>query len=257
LEKAVREANIQITGHIFHKSAQILAYADDVDIVATTKAALLEAFSALEKLAKKMGLKINQEKMKFMIVIPQKRERKAPALTSLKVEEYQFKQVESFIYLGTTVNTQNTIREEIKTKIMAANRSYFGLQKHLKSQLLSRTSKIQLYKTLIRPVIMYGSECWTLSQLDQQMVDGFERKVLRKIYSPVQDKGTWRSRYNDELYTLFKEPKLTTAIRLARLRWAGHVQRTGDDQMPKQLLYSKPRGERQVGSTKSTVMLGR
>jgi hypothetical protein len=70
--------------------------------------------------------------------------------------------------------------EEIKTRIMAANRSYLGLQKHLKSQLLSRTSKIQLYKTLIRPVIMYGSECWTLSQLDQQMVDGFERKVLEK-----------------------------------------------------------------------------
>jgi hypothetical protein len=137
-----------------------------------------------------MGLKINQEKMKFMLVISKKRERKAPALTPLKVGEYQFKQVESFTYLGTTVNTQNTIREEIQTRIMAANRSYFGLQKHLKSQLSSRTTKIQLYKTLIRPVIMYGSECWTLSQLDQQMVDGFERKVLRKIYGPVQDKGT-------------------------------------------------------------------
>jgi hypothetical protein len=165
----------------------------------------------------------------------------------LKVGEYQFKQVESFSYLGTTVNTQNTFREEIKTLIMAANRSYFGLQKHLKFQLLSKTTKIQLYKSLIRPVIMYGLECWTLSQLDQQMVDGFERKVLRKIYGPVQDKGTWRSRYNDELYMLFKEPKLTTAIRLARLCWAGHMQRLGDDQMPKQLLYTKPRGKSQVG----------
>jgi hypothetical protein len=79
------------------------------------------------------------------------------------------------------------------------------------------------------------------------MVDGFERKMLRKIYGPVQDKDTWRSRYNDELYTLFKEPKLTTAVRLARLHWAGHVQRMGDDQMPKRLLYTKPRGKRQVG----------
>jgi hypothetical protein len=92
LKKAVRKANIQITGHIFHRSAQILAYADDVDIVARTEAALIEAFSALEKSAKKMGLKINQEKKKFMLVIPQKRERKAPALTPLKAGEYQFKQ---------------------------------------------------------------------------------------------------------------------------------------------------------------------
>jgi sorting nexin-29 len=75
LERAVREANIQITGHTFHKSAQILAYADEVDIEARTKAALIEAFSALEKSAKKMGLKINQEKTKFMIVIPPKKRR--------------------------------------------------------------------------------------------------------------------------------------------------------------------------------------
>jgi hypothetical protein len=121
---------------------------------------------------------------------------------------------------------------------MDANRSYFGLQKHLKSKLLSRSTKTQLYKTLIRPVIIYGSECWTLSQLDQQMMDGFERKVLRKIYGPVQGKGTRRSTHNDELYTLFKESKLTTAIRLARLRCAGHVQLMGD---------TKPRGKRQVG----------
>jgi hypothetical protein len=45
---------------------------------------------------------------------------------------------------------------------------------------------------------------------------------------------------------LFKEPKLTTAIRLARLRRAGHMQHMGDDQMPKRLLYTKPRGKRQV-----------
>jgi hypothetical protein len=76
LEKAVREANTQITGHIFHKSAQILADADDVNMVARTKAALIEALSALEKSAKKMGLKINHEKTKFMLVIPPPPKRK-------------------------------------------------------------------------------------------------------------------------------------------------------------------------------------
>jgi hypothetical protein len=77
--------------------------------------------------AKKMGLKINQERTKFMLVIPPKRERKAPAVTPLKVGEYQFEQAESFTYLGTTVSTQNTVRKEIKSRIMAANRSYFVL----------------------------------------------------------------------------------------------------------------------------------
>jgi hypothetical protein len=77
LEKAIREANIQITGHIFHKLVQILAYADDVDTRARTKAALIEAFSALEKSAKKMGLRINQEKTKFMLVIPKNKRKES------------------------------------------------------------------------------------------------------------------------------------------------------------------------------------
>jgi hypothetical protein len=64
--------------------------------------------------------------------------------------EYKLERVESFIYLGTKVNIWNDISEEIKTRIITANRSCFGLQKHLKSRILSGTTKIQLFKTLVR-----------------------------------------------------------------------------------------------------------
>jgi hypothetical protein len=116
------------------------------------------------------------------------------------------------MYLGTKVSIWNDVSEEIKTRIMAANRSCFGLQKHLKFQILSRTTKIQLYKTIIKPSIMCGSECWTNSQPHEQKLDVFERKVLRRIYGPIPDSDTWRSRYNSELYASYKEPKLTTAM---------------------------------------------
>jgi hypothetical protein len=48
----------------------------------------------------------------------------APALSLLRIGKYKFKQVESFTYLGTKVNTKNNISEEIKTRIKAANRSF-------------------------------------------------------------------------------------------------------------------------------------
>jgi hypothetical protein len=59
LKKAAREANIQITGHVFNKSVQTLACADDVDIVTGSKAVLIQAFLALESAANRMGLSVN------------------------------------------------------------------------------------------------------------------------------------------------------------------------------------------------------
>jgi hypothetical protein len=76
----------------------------------------------------------------------------------------------------------------------------------------------------------------------------FERKVLRRIYGPIQGGDIWRSRYcNFELYALYKEPKLAIATRIAGLRWAGHVQRMEDEQMPKRLPHAKTSGRRNVG----------
>jgi hypothetical protein len=49
----------------------------------------------------------------------------------------------------------------------------------------------------------------------------FEREVLRKIFSPIQDTDQWRRRYNVELYQLYAEPDIVKWIRSARLRWLG------------------------------------
>jgi hypothetical protein len=49
------------------------------------------------------------------------------------------------------------------------------------------------------------------------MVDVFEWKILPRIYGPVKDRDQWRCRYNKELYDLFKEPRLSMIVRIARL----------------------------------------
>jgi hypothetical protein len=76
----------------------------------------------------------------------------------------------------------------------------------------------------------------THSRTNERVSYVFERKILRRIYGPVQDKGQWRSRYNKELYNLFKEPKLSTTIRIARLRWAGDVRRMDEEALPRRIM---------------------
>ena len=65
LGKVIRNAGIQTSGTIFYKSVQLLAYADDVDIIARYRAALKEAALLLERAAGEMDLKINEKKLRI------------------------------------------------------------------------------------------------------------------------------------------------------------------------------------------------
>jgi hypothetical protein len=91
---------------------------------------------------------------------------------------------------------------EITHRILMENKCYYGLKKQLQSRYLSRSAKCKLYKTLTRPVFLYGSESWTLNKDNEERLKTFERKILRKIYGPVNEGEIWRIRYNNELYKL-------------------------------------------------------
>jgi len=88
--------------------------------------------------------------------------------------------------------------------------------------------KEQLYRFLIRPVVLYGSETRPLRKMDEHRFIVFERKVLWKIYGQVKDKitGEWRRRKNMEMETLYGSSDILEIIRSKRLRWAGHAWRS-------------------------------
>ena len=112
--------------------------------------------------------------------------------------------------------------------------------------MLSQTTKLKLYNTLIVPVLIYGAEACTLTDSDKRMLDMFETKVLRTIYSPVCVDGEWRTRYNHELYSLYKDDQVTKKIRVQRLRWLGHLARIYDDYVAKRVFERNPEGRRSL-----------
>jgi len=108
----------------------------------------------------------------------------------------QSKGVAEFIYLGTLISNDNSIEKEIQKRILAGNRTYFAAISLFRSRLLSRATKIILYKTLIRLVVSYGVEAWTMTKKDEQALLAFERKIFRRIYGPKYENGEWKSRTN-------------------------------------------------------------
>ena len=61
--------------------------------------------------------------------------------------------VEEFKYLGTTLTNQNSIQEEIKSRLKLGNACYHSVQNLLSSSLLSKNVKIKIYRTIILPVV--------------------------------------------------------------------------------------------------------
>ena len=124
-----------------------------------------------------------------------------------------FEVVDEFVYLGDFTCKDNDISLEIKRRIMSANRSYHGLQRHLRSKMLTKKIKLSIYKTLIRSVLTYGSESWPLTKKDENLLLSFERKVLRTIFGAKLEDGRHRRRYNFELEQDFGEPNIISVVK--------------------------------------------
>jgi hypothetical protein len=76
----------------------------------------------------------------------------------IETGSYKFEVVHSFTFLGSEVNCKNDISDEIKKRVLSANRCLHGLRKYIKSQLIPRKTKIMMYKVLVRPLLSYASE---------------------------------------------------------------------------------------------------
>jgi hypothetical protein len=93
--------------------------------------------------------------------------------------------VEEFKYLGTILN-QNSIQEEIKSRLNSEIASYHSVQ-NLSSSLLPKNLKIKIYRTIILPVVLYGCETLSLTLRVECRLRVFENKVLRRILGPQRD----------------------------------------------------------------------
>ena len=91
-------------------------------------------------------------------------------------------------------------------------------KKFLKNKDLSAASRLQIYKSIIRPIVTYGCETWAMTVTEQNRLLIFERRVLGKIYGLTQDNdGTWRIKTNEELEILIKKKKYCKIHKIAKL----------------------------------------
>jgi hypothetical protein len=71
-------------------------------------------------------------------------------------------------------------------------------------------------------------------------------KYYAKYIWSIQERREWHISYNHELYQLYKLLSIAKVIKIARLQWAGNLQRLKNTQIPRKLMEWKPEGRRSV-----------
>jgi hypothetical protein len=206
---------------------QLLVYADDVNILGGSTHSIKKNAENLVMASKETGLDVNAEKTKYTVM---SRNQNAGRSHSIKIDSKSFERVEEFKYLGATLTNRNSIHKEINSRLKSGNACCHSVQNLLSSALLSKSTQIRVYRTIVLPVVLYGCETWSLALREEQRLRVFENRVLRRIFGPKRDEltGEWRRLHNEELNDLYSSPNIIRVIKSRRMCWTGHVARIGE-----------------------------
>jgi hypothetical protein len=169
--------------------------------------------------------------------------KKAGYRHGINIENRSFQHVAKFKYLGTTLTDQNCIHEDIKSRLNSGKACYHSVQNILSSRLLSRNVKVKIYKAIILPVVLYGSETWPLTLREEHRLRVFENRVLKRIFGPKRDEvtGEWRKLHSEELHIICASPNIANEV-------AVHM---GEERKVYKVSVGKTEGNRPLGRPKA------
>ena len=85
-----------------------------------------------------------------------------------------------------------------ESRLKSGNACYYVVQ-NCRSSVLSKNTKIKIYRTKILPVVLYGCETWSLTLKEDRRLGVFENRVLRRIFGHKRDEvtGKWRKLHKE------------------------------------------------------------
>ena len=213
-----------------------LDFADDISLLTHTLHHMQEQTDNLRMVAMKTGLEINTDKTKTMRANTNNKD-------ALRLREENIEDVNKFTYLGSVVNKTGGTDDDIKSRIAKARFAFTTLKPIWRSNNIRLHTKIRLFNTNVKAVLMYGSETWRLTKGLENKLQVFINTCLRQIlHIRWPDKIT-----NDELWNRTGQEQIGTTIRSRKWKWIGHTLRRGPKNIAKQALDWNPQGKRKRG----------
>jgi hypothetical protein len=232
LEK--QEAGLKLCGRLVNN----LRFADDINLMAETTTGLQQITDQVSQQGERLGLVINSGKTKVMAI-----DKEEPDI-KITVNGNDLEQVKEFVYLGGTITHDGRCEADIKRRIGLTYSVFNKLANIWNCRKLALEIRVKVFETMVVPVLMYGSECWTMRKQDEQRILVAEMSWLRKILgvSRIQ-----HIRNDDIRKKMGIQVTAVDRIKARRLQWFGHVSRMGDSRVPYLALHMKVDGQRSSG----------
>ena len=142
------------------------------------------------------------------------------------IDGQKLNRAERFIYLGSYITSDCKLDEELKARIQAASCAVGRLrQRVFECWELTPETKLKVYNQCVTPLLLYGSETWTLYRHHVKQLRTIQQRHLRFILKIKWDHFIT----NDEVLERAKTVDIETTLVRNRLRWLGHVGRMDDN----------------------------
>lgn len=228
--------------------SQVMVYADDIVLIAETQQKLQQTIIEWIEILKDKGLIVNTEKCKVMQMGKMDED-----IEPIQIEcnGQILEQVESYEYLGTIIQQNGKIKEEILNRTRKASNIYYQLSGTIfgKKEIAQKT-KLQVYKSVIEPVLLYGGESWPARGADIKSIGTVEMKCYRRIMGKTRRDRIRNDRIREDL----KQESVEQKLEKRQLKWFGHVVRMDESRKPKQIMEARVEGIRTRGRPRKGYM---
>ncbi|KAK3552622.1 hypothetical protein QTP86_017898 [Hemibagrus guttatus] len=235
-----------LSEEVRQESPWTMMFSDEIVICSESRDQVEENLERWRFALERRGMKVSRSKTEYMCV----NEREGSGTVRLQGEEV--KKVQEFKYLGSTVQSSGECGKEVKKRVQAGWNAWRKVSGVLCDQKISARIKGKVYRTVVRPAMLYGLETVPLRKRQESELEVAELKMLRFSLG-VTRLDRIRNKY---IRGTAHVGRLGDKVREARLRWFGHVQRRESEYIGRRMLDMELPGRRQRGRPKRRYMDG-
>ena len=201
-------------------------FADDIALISRSIKDAQELLLSLEQASNCVGLYLNESKTEYMF--NSHSDQINQGLHTLNGSA--LKQVDDYKYLGSYISSSQKDFQIRKGQAWAACNKLHSIW----TSKLSVDIKVKTFKTIIEPILLYGSETWTLSKQQEKRLDGTYTRLLMRVKNL-----SWKN--HPTLLQIYGNiPRISQVVRKRRNQFAGHCYRAEHEIISSLLLWKPP-----------------